>query len=98
MSVIYHRRSIRLTGYDYAQAGYYFVTIATYRRVHLFGEIVDGKMVSNVAGEMVERLWYEIPKDFPNTALHAFVIMPNHIHGIIEITDSLVGGGFHIRP
>jgi len=82
----YNRRSLRLSHYDYSRAGYYFITITAQNREHLFGEIVDGKMVLNVAGRMVERLWYEIANDFKNVRLHEFVIMPNHIHGIIEIT------------
>ncbi len=81
----YRRRSIRLPHYDYSRAGYYFITVTTHKRVHLFGEIEDGVMVLNVAGEMIHRLWYEIEEDFPCVALHDFVIMPNHIHGIIEI-------------
>ncbi len=60
MSHSYNRRSLRLPHYDYSRAGYYFVTIATHKREHLFGKITDGVMVSNVAGEMVEELWYEI--------------------------------------
>ena len=81
----YRRRSIRLPHYDYSRAGYYFITVTTHKRVHLFGEIEDGVMVLNVAGEMIRRLWYEVEEDFANTALHDFVIMPNHIHGIIQI-------------
>ena len=84
----YNRRSIRLKHYDYSQAGYYFITICTQGRVHLFGEIVDGVMVLNDAGKMIHMLWYEITDDFPNVYLHEFVIMPNHIHGIIEIVDN----------
>ncbi len=89
MSTIYHRRSIRLTGYDYAQAGYYFITITAHKRLHLFGEIVDGMMVTNDAGKMIERTWHEIAHDFPHVALHESVIMPNHIHGIIQIQSSV---------
>jgi len=81
----HNRRSIRLPYYDYSRAGYYFITIRAHNREHLFGEIVDGHMVLNVAGEMVRGLWYEITNDFPNVALHDFVVMPNHIHGIIQI-------------
>ncbi len=81
----YHRRSIRLPHYDYSRAGYYFVTITAQNREHLFGEIYDGEMVLNVAGEMVQGLWCDITNDFPNVALHDFVVMPNHIHGIIQI-------------
>lgn len=83
----HHRRSIRLKDYDYTSAGYYFVTICTQDRLHLFGEITNGKMILNGAGIMVDRLWYEIARDFPNVYLHEFVVMPNHIHGIIEITN-----------
>ena len=85
----YNRRSIRLKHYDYSRAGCYFVTICTQGREHLFGEIVDCKMVLNDAGEMIHALWYEITNDFSNIYLHEFVIMPNHIHGIIEIVDNV---------
>jgi len=85
----YNRRSLRLKHYDYSRAGYYFVTICAQGREHLFGEIVDGKMVLNVVGEMINQLWYEIENDFPNVYLHEFVIMPNHIHGIIEIVNTV---------
>jgi REP element-mobilizing transposase RayT len=85
----YHRHSLRLKHYDYSRAGYYFVTICAQGREHLFGEIVEGKMVLNVAGEMINQLWYEIEDDFQNVYLHEFVIMPNHIHGIIEIVDAV---------
>jgi len=89
----HNRRSIRLPHYDYSKAGYYFVTITAQNREHLFGEIYDGVMVLNVAGEMVQRLWCDITNDFPNVALHDFVVMPNHIHGIIQIKyrDETVG-------
>ena len=99
----HNRRSIRLKHYDYSRAGCYFITICTQDRLYLFGDILEGKMVLSVAGEMIHTLWYEIIDDFPNVALHEFVIMPNHVHGIIEIVDNdknlkPVGGGFHIRP
>jgi REP element-mobilizing transposase RayT len=85
----YHRRSLRLKDYDYSKAGYYFITICTQDRLYLFGEVVDGKMILNDAGKMVERLWYSIRDDFQNIYLHEFVVMPNHIHGIIEIIDTV---------
>ena len=84
----HHRRSIRLQYYDYSKAGYYFITICTQDRLHLFGEIVDGEMILGDAGRMVNKLWYEIINDFPNVHLHEFVIMPNHIHGIIKIVGA----------
>ena len=84
----HNRRSIRLKHYDYSRAGCYFITICTQDRLHLFGEIVEDEMVLNVAGEMVNASWHHIMDDFPNVCLHEFVIMPNHIHGIIEIVDN----------
>jgi len=80
-----NRKSLRLKYYDYSQAGLYFITICTQNRLHLFGEIVNDEMVLNDAGLMIEKIWHEIPNNFSNTKLHKFIIMPNHIHGIIEI-------------
>ena len=78
----YHRRSIRLPDYDYSCEGYYFITITAQNREHLFGEIVDGKMVVNVAGEMVHK-WYEkLEEKFPTVKNDMMVIMPNHIHSV----------------
>ena len=87
----HHRKSIRLQGYDYSQAGAYYVTIVTQWRECLFGEIIDGEMYINEYGEIVQKWWDEIPTHFPNTELGAFVIMPNHIHGIIFITTNRRG-------
>lgn len=83
---IHHRRSIRLKGYDYSQAGLYFVTICCQNKLHLFGKIDNGIMVLNDAGKMFEKIWHEIPNNFENIHLHEYITMPNHIHGIIEIT------------
>jgi REP element-mobilizing transposase RayT len=94
---IHHRRSIRLKGYDYRQAGGYFVTLVTQGREALFGEMVngetscEGKIVLNDAGEMIVRWWLELPNKFPNVNVDIFVVMPNHFHGIIFIQDSTVG-------
>ncbi|QKG80619.1 transposase [Tenuifilum thalassicum] len=90
---IHHRHSIRLRGYDYSQAGAYFITICTQNRTCLFGNVVDGNMVLNDAGMVAQNCWLEIPKHFPNTTLDEFVIMPNHIHGIIVI--NIVGANNH---
>jgi len=81
------RRSMRLKGYDYSQAGAYFVTICTQGRACLFGEVVDGEMRLNDAGRMVVAEWERLPALFPNVVLDAFVVMPNHIHGIVILTD-----------
>ena len=82
-----HRRSIRVKDYDYSQAGAYFITICTHDRACLFGKIVDGKMTLNDAGRMAESCWEDIPDHFPHADLDEFVIMPNHIHGTIILTD-----------
>lgn len=80
---IHHRRSIRLPGYDYSQCGAYFVTICIQNRQCLLGDIVDGHVQSNAAGEMVA-LWYlALEKKFPDIQCGDFVCMPNHIHCIV---------------
>jgi REP element-mobilizing transposase RayT len=85
MKKFYNRQSIRLSNYDYSKSGFYFITICTKDRKHLFGDIVSGKMVLNNAGRIVEKCWEEIPVHFPNVRIHTFVVMPNHIHGILKI-------------
>ena len=83
----HHRRSIRLKGYDYSQEGAYYVTIVTLQREFLFGEIINKEMDLSTYGEIVQKWWEEIPVHFPNVETGAFVIMPNHVHGIIYILD-----------
>lgn len=82
----HHRRSIRLQGYDYSQAGAYFVTIVTWHRECLFGEVVNGEMKLSKFGLVAKQQWDKLPKRFPNIELGAYMIMPNHVHGIILIT------------
>ncbi len=84
---IHHRRSIRLKGYDYTQAGAYFITICSHQREHVFGEIVNGEMKLNKLGLVAKQQWEKLPKRFPNIELGAFVLMPNHEHGIIQIIE-----------
>ncbi len=93
---VHHRRSIRLKGYDYAHPGAYFITICTHDRACLFGEIADGEMILNEAGRIVEKCWREIPMHFPHVALDEFVVMPNHVHGILFIIA--VVGAKNISP
>jgi putative transposase len=85
---IHHRRSIRLKDYDYAQNGAYFVTLCSWQRESLYGDIVDGKMRLNAVGQVVESLWRGLPDHFSGINLDEFVIMPNHFHGIIEIVGA----------
>ena len=80
-----NRRSIRLRGYNYSQAGAYFVTMCTLNRECLFGDIVNGKMMWNDAGRKFQVVWNELTTRFPNLELDEFVIMPNHIHGIVVL-------------
>jgi len=91
------RRSIRLKGYDYSKAGAYFVTICTQNKECLLGEIVDGKMILNDVGEFAKKCWNDIPLHFPHVKLDIYCIMPNHIHGIINISDS-AGGAKNLSP
>ena len=79
------RKPIRLAGYDYSWNGLYFVTICCKDRVCYFGNIISQTMFLNELGKIAEDCWNEIPKHFPCVLLHAYIIMPNHVHGIIEI-------------
>ena len=79
------RQSTRLKGFDYAQVGAYFVTIVTQDRLCLFGYVAEDKMFLNQAGELIEAIWGELPSRYPEIHLDSFVVMPNHVHGIIVI-------------
>jgi hypothetical protein len=95
----HHRRSIRLAGYDYTSEGGYFITCVTQGRVNLFGEVVNGVMKLNDYGEIVKEEWFKTARLRPNIELDEdeFVVMPNHIHGIIWINDDIGRGTAHIR-
>ena len=84
----YRISSARLSVYDYGQNGAYFITICTKNRIHFFGEIVDREMVFNEIGNLAHSYWQEIPNHFPYIELGNFVIMPNHIHGILIINKN----------
>jgi putative transposase len=85
---IHHRRSIRLKGYDYAQAGLYFITICCQDRICRFGKIENGQMKLNDAGILVQNEWLKLPQRFKNIQLHEYVVMPNHFHAILEIVGA----------
>lgn len=84
----YNRRSIRLKGYDYSQNGYYFVTICVQDREEVFGVIGKGEMKFNEVGEMIDSWWNKIPQKFYSRQIDDYVVMPNHIHGIIVIVGA----------
>jgi putative transposase len=82
------RRSIRLGGYDYSYPGVYFVTVCAARRGLLFGWISGGRVVENGNTSIVRDCWLDLPNHYPHVSLDAFVVMPDHIHGIIVLLDS----------
>ena len=91
---LYRRRSLRLKGNDYSRPGAYFVTLCVKDRECLFGDVLDGRMVLNEAGGMVQTVWDEMPVFYPGFRRDAFIIMPNHVHGIFV----LVGAGPRACP
>jgi REP element-mobilizing transposase RayT len=82
---LHNRHSIRLQGYDYSQSGAYFITICTDKKKKYFGDIVNGDVKLNLVGQYAFHQWKLIPQRFTNVELDEFIIMPNHIHGIIVI-------------
>ena len=87
----HHRRSIRLPGYDYRQSGAYFVTICACQRQCLFGDIIDGRMILNQYGMVVANEWQKSAVIRREIELDAWVVMPNHFHGIVIINNNPVG-------
>ena len=85
----HHRRSIRLKGYDYSQPGAYYVTIVVQNRECIFGDISNGKMALNENGKIVKTEWLKTAEIRKNVKLDEFSVMPNHVHGIIIITDKI---------
>ena len=88
---------MRYQGYDYSSDGGYFVTIVTFERRNLFGKIEEGEMKINRSGEMIDFWWHEIENKFKNILLDDFQIMPNHVHGVLFINNS-VGADLCVRP
>ena len=80
---VHHRRSIRWQGYDYARAGAYFVTICVQGRECLLGEIAEGDVVLSDEGRFADAERQQLPQRFPGVGLDAYIVMPNHIHGIV---------------
>ena len=84
---IHHRRSIRLKDYDYSQEGAYFVTICTAEGKEIFGEVKNSQMYMTPQGEIASTIWFTLPQRFPGIELDSFVVMPNHVHGILVRTE-----------
>ena len=89
------RNTLRLQGFDYTQLGAYFVTICTRNRECFLGEVGNGKMRLNDAGRLVKTVWDELPRHYPHIQLDAYIIMPNHVHGIVWLTR---GAGLKPAP
>jgi len=89
--LIHHRRSIRLKDYDYSKAGAYFITICCEDRLHRFGKVSGNEMILNEFGAIAYNEWINLSDRFPNFELDVFQIMPNHMHGIIVLSDITVG-------
>ncbi|MBN2412837.1 transposase [candidate division KSB1 bacterium] len=92
----HHRRSIRLPEYDYSRAGAYFVTMCVHERQNLFGDIRDGVMRLNAAGQIVNEEWTSCGDGNPNIMLDNYVVMPDHFHGIVVFTDYIGVGAIPI--
>ncbi|HXQ23506.1 MAG TPA: transposase [Candidatus Acidoferrales bacterium] len=81
------RRSLRLPGYDYSQAGAYFITACTHNRAMLFGDVIDGVVRLSEMGAIVQQAWDDLPTHYHGIDLDAFIVMPNHVHGLIILAD-----------
>lgn len=98
MKIIRNRKQIRLKNYDYSKPVYYYITICTFNKEILFCNITDYKMKLNKYGEIAKQKWYDLPNHNSNIKLDSFVIMPNHIHGIINFIETNVGAGSQPAP
>jgi len=88
----WRRRSIRLPCYDYAVAGAYFVTIVTQDRAPILGSVVNGRVACTAAGRMVWTVWRELPSVYPGVQVDMFVVMPDHVHGILILAPRVMSG------
>jgi REP-associated tyrosine transposase len=100
----FYRKSIKLKNYDYSKSGVYFITICTIDHTCIFGEVLGGVMKMNDYGTIAQRCWNDVPKHFPNVKVDVYVIMPNHIHGILWLMETVVDVGkkhtssLHLQP
>ena len=84
----FRRRSFRLQDYDYGQPGFYYITICTEDRKAMLGNVVNGEMCLNNAGSVAQSVWLSLPQRFSHVKLDQYIVMPNHLHGIIELVES----------
>ena len=82
-----NRKKIRLRDYDYTKPGYYFVTINRNKNIQNVSKIINGKIELNESGKIIDMVWHDLPKHYPNCKLDEYIIMPNHVHGIIKLID-----------
>ena len=92
------RRSIRLARYDYSQSGCYFFTLCILGHKSILGRVNDYKMECNVAGDSVSDIWHALPMRFPTVELDAFMVMPNHVHGILCLRPLPAAGAASSAP
>lgn len=91
------RKKLRLSGYDYTKNSLYFVTICSYKKEHLFGEIQDEKMLLNASGIIIEDVWNDLVNHYSNIVLYEYCVMPNHFHAIIRLNkDNIRGNDFSL--
>ena len=83
---IHRRRQVRLNGYDYSNGGAYFVTICTHEKRNVFSRVLDGTLQLHPYGRIADECWQQIPEHYPHVALDEWIIMPNHLHGILILT------------
>src|SRR5690242_4629520 len=93
----HHRRSIRLADYDYKQSGAYFITVCMKDRECLFGQIIEGEMRLNELGKAAAECWEWLGRQYPQVSLDAWIVMPNHLHGVI-VLDNFHKGGSRTAP
>ena len=91
------RKRTRLEGFDYSSARLYFVTCCVKRMRHCFGEVIGSQMQLNIYGAIADEQWLWLAEQYPYVKLHAHIIMPNHMHGILEIDPSRVGSARRVR-
>jgi hypothetical protein len=94
----HHRRSIRLHGYDYSLPGRYFVTVCAQGMLKVFGRIDNGKVILSQIGEIAAETWQWLENQYSYVQLDEWVLMPNHLHGIIQIVDETCRGGSRTAP